>query len=53
MADADDSIELLFFDTFSHEIHEVNSICVAQHCHKTMQNAFRVIYLPAILDKNF
>lgn len=23
MADADDSIELLFFDTFSHEIHEV------------------------------
>lgn len=25
MADADDIIELLFFDTFSHEIHEVSN----------------------------
>lgn len=43
MADSDESIELLFFDTFSHDINEVNSV-------KSMQR-FRVhFYQVKILE---
>lgn len=45
MADADDSIELLFFDTFSHEIHEVISFLFFSlflRSENAVQNAFCV-----------
>lgn len=47
MADADDSIELLFFDTFSHEIHEVIAICSIHRCANSMLNTISVKCLTA------